>query len=67
MTLSSLKSLITDLDSQGITVWLHVEAARVRVVMQNKSAKLAKAELSWDDTEGTLAGTIHHLAAALKS
>ncbi|MFA9262903.1 MAG: hypothetical protein ACEQSB_06180 [Undibacterium sp.] len=65
MTLSSLRSLIADMGDRGITVWLHVEPARVRVVMQNKNYKLAKAELSWAEAEDGLPGTISHLADAL--
>lgn len=65
MTLSNLKSLIADMDGRGITVWLHVEAARVRVVMQSANYKLAKADLSWTDAEEKLPGTISHLAEAL--
>lgn len=67
MTLSSLRSIIADMDSRGITVWLHVEAARVRVVMQNTNYKLAKADLSWTDAEEKLPGTISHLAEALSA
>ena len=67
MTLSNLNSLIADMDRQGIVVWLHVEPARIRVVMQNTDYKLAKANLPWSEVEERLPGTIEQLAAALKS
>lgn len=67
MTFSALNSLIADMDRQGITVWLHAEPARVRVVMQNTNYKLAKANLPWSEVDERLPGTIAQLAAALKS